>query len=513
MKIEYDKNNVWDPLKEETMTDFRKLTLLHSNDMHGDFLSKDQDDALVGGVSMLSGYVAKTREEEESVLYCIAGDMLQGSLIDSEYKGISTMEIMNFIAPDIACIGNHEVDYGLPHLLFLEKYAKFPIISANLYLKNTGTRLLDAHKIIEIDGIKVLFIGILTESILDSLKKDQFISGLVDIREAAGEVTKICDSYKTTDIDLTVVLTHIGFENDCALAQMLDPSTGVDLIIGGHSHTILREPADINGILITQAGVGTQQIGRFDLIIDKDHNSIYDYTWNLIPINEATCPKDDVLEKVIYRYKNQIDEKYGRILTHLGRKLTHPARTQETEIGNLFADIAQSMLDLDLMLLGSGALRKPEMGPVVTLSDLITMLPFAEGVLMIKVSGAQLRTAFEHVLLPERCDSTFEHYQVSKGTQVVYDQTARKVVSLTINGTVMDEARLYRVGLQPFHLNNLEKFLNLDPAVIQAQAQPITVCSSLINVIEEAFMTQTNLKAKVEGRLQRINLPQGDTHV
>ena len=114
------------------MKHLKKLTLLHSNDLHGDFLVEKVDDKLVGGVSMLSGYVNKVRREEENVIYAIAGDMFQGSLIDSEFKGVSTIEIMNLLAPDVVTIGNHEVDYGLAHLLFLEKCANFPIINANL---------------------------------------------------------------------------------------------------------------------------------------------------------------------------------------------------------------------------------------------------------------------------------------------------------------------------------------------------------------------------------------------
>lgn len=487
------------------MADLKKLVILHSNDMHGDFLSKDKNDALVGGVSMLSGYVSKVRSEEESVLYCIAGDMLQGSLIDSEYKGISTMEIMNYIGPDIACVGNHEVDYGLPHLLFLEKYAKFPIISANLYLKNQNTRLMNSHKLIEIDGIKVLFIGILTEAILDSLKSDVFISAFIDIKDAAIEVGKICDTYRTTDVDLTVLLTHIGFENDCALAALLDETWGVDLIIGGHSHTILDQPALINKVLVTQAGVGTAQIGRFDLIIDKDTNTIDTYTWHLLPIQESTCPKDEILESVINRYKHQIDEKYGRILTHFSRQLTHPARTQETELGNLFADIAKNMLGLDLMMLGSGALRKTELGPIVTVADLYAIFPFAEAVHQLKLSGAQLKTAFEFILLPERLNSTCEHYQVNQGTKIVFDQTTRKIVEFLIDGKALENETLYRVGLQTFHLNNLEKFLGISLPVVLSQGKPLVLCSSLTNVVEEYFMTHNNLKAKVEGRLQRIH--------
>ena len=101
--------------------DLRKLTLLHSNDMHGDFMSEKIDDRLVGGVSMLSGYIDKVRNEEENVAYVIAGDMFRGSIIDSEYKGISTIEIVNMLSPDVVTLGNHEVDYGIAHLLFIEK--------------------------------------------------------------------------------------------------------------------------------------------------------------------------------------------------------------------------------------------------------------------------------------------------------------------------------------------------------------------------------------------------------
>ena len=86
------------------MKNLKKLTLLHSNDMHGDFLAEEVDDNLVGGVSMLSGYVNKVRNEEKNTLYCIAGDMFRGSVIDSEFQGLSTIEIMN-IGLIIAIIG------------------------------------------------------------------------------------------------------------------------------------------------------------------------------------------------------------------------------------------------------------------------------------------------------------------------------------------------------------------------------------------------------------------------
>lgn len=229
---------------------YKKLTILHSNDMHGDFTAEKLDEKLTGGVSMLSGYVDKVRREEKNTLYCIAGDMFRGSIIDTEYKGLSTIEIMNALAPDVVTIGNHETDYGIGHLLFLEKCAKFPVINANLYIKSNFARLFQPYLIKEIDGMKILFIGVLTEEVMNQTKKEDIIGSFVDIHEAAREVGRICNAYHATDIDLTVLLTHIGFEEDKRLAAELDPAWGVDIIIGGHSHTFIQQPEIVNGIAI-----------------------------------------------------------------------------------------------------------------------------------------------------------------------------------------------------------------------------------------------------------------------
>ena len=92
------------------MKNLKKLTLLHSNDLHGDFTAEKVDEKLVGGVSLLSGYVNKVRSEEKNVIYAIAGDMFRGSVIDSEFQGVSTIQIMNLLAPDVVTLGNHTVD-------------------------------------------------------------------------------------------------------------------------------------------------------------------------------------------------------------------------------------------------------------------------------------------------------------------------------------------------------------------------------------------------------------------
>ncbi|MDA3936721.1 MAG: metallophosphoesterase, partial [Actinomycetota bacterium] len=279
----------------------KRFTILHSNDMHGDFFAQEEEGSkdLVGGLALLSGYINKVRQEEENVFYVIAGDMLQGNIIDSEFQGISTIEIMNYLAPDVAALGNHELDYGLPHLLFLEKVATFPLVNANIYIKDYFKRLMNPHIVLKKAGFDVLFTGIVTEKIMDSLGSDSLIGSFVNLEEASKAVGTITNAYKKSDIDLTVVLTHIGFESDVELAKMLDPAWGVDIIIGGHSHTILDKPAEENGVLIVTAGVGTDQIGRLDIVVDDETNSILEYQWRLIPIEPGVAEPDQELERYI----------------------------------------------------------------------------------------------------------------------------------------------------------------------------------------------------------------------
>ncbi|HMN12636.1 MAG TPA: metallophosphoesterase, partial [Bellilinea sp.] len=226
----------------------KRFTILHSNDMHGDFLAEagTAPGEMIGGLSLLSGYINTVRSQEKNVIYTISGDMVQGSIIDSEYRGISTIEIMNYLAPDVASLGNHELDYGLPQLLFLDKMANFPIINCNMYIKKYNKRLFAPYIVKTVDDFDILFIGIVTEAILDSLRMDNQISAFITLEDAATEIGHICDAYKNDDIDLTVLLTHIGLDSDRELAALLKPEWGVDMMLGGHSHSLMDQPELVN---------------------------------------------------------------------------------------------------------------------------------------------------------------------------------------------------------------------------------------------------------------------------
>ena len=482
------------------MKHLKKLTILHSNAMHGDFLAEDKSGKLIGGVSMLSGYIQKVRQEEENVLYAVSGDMFSGSVIDTEFKGISTIEIMNMLAPDVATLGNHEIDYGLGHLLFLEKCARFPIINANLYLTTNEMRLFQSHIILEVGGMKVLFIGILTEEVLAQARKDRLIGSFINVREAASEVGRICNAYRTEDVDLTVLLTHIGFEEDKRLAALLDPRWGVDIIIGGHTHTYLEEPCVVAGIPIVQAVTGTDQIGRFDLIIDTDRNALHSYTWELIPINGNHCPRDTALEKVVEAYSDAAEEKYNRYITRLAGVYTHPIRNRESQLGRLVADMFRNNLGLDVMLLGSGSLRLPQLGPLVTLRDLTELFPFEEEIIRVTVTGRQLKKMIRHIFRAEAlADDHAEYYQFSKGIRVVVSLGKKQVTELLFEDMPIDDTRLFRVGLQTYHFVNMGALLSVSQEEAAQNAPIKTLATSARDALDE-YLSRVELVTCPEDR-------------
>lgn len=480
-----------------------KLVLLHSNDMHGDFLAESKDGNDEGGVSLLSGYIKEVREKEKNTIYAIAGDMFRGSIIDSEYKGFSTIELMNFLAPDIATLGNHEVDYGLAHLLFLEKCAKFPIVNANMYVKTNHARLFNPYKILNVNGLNVLFIGIITDEVLASTRSEEIIGTFVDVWDAAKQVGVIIDNYKTTRIDLTVLLTHIGFDKDQELARLMNPDWGVDLIIGGHTHTYMDEPCVINGIPIVQVGVGTDQIGRFDITIDTDEHKMIDYKWQCLPINSKLCKKDEILEDVLKSYKNETDRKYSRIITNFKRPLTHPDRYQETELGNLFADLLQVDSSFDVMLYASGSIRVKSLGPIVQYQDLKECLPYNGVIYMLEVTGKQFRHMMKYMLRDEALapGAHSEFYQVSKGVRMVYSKSRHEFEEFSLNGNEIKDDDMIKVAIQDYHYNNFDEFFDVPLAEVLANKKARVVITDDFSIFEELLCSMNQVDAKIEGRI------------
>jgi 5'-nucleotidase len=391
-------------------------------------------------------------------------------------------------------------------LLFLEKMANSPIVNANLYIRQYQKRLMRPYLIVDKAGFDILFIGVITDAVLDALQMDSEIGSFISLEEASTEVGKICNAYKDEDIDLTILLTHIGFDSDKELAALLKPEWGVDMIIGGHSHTILEQPAVVNNILITQAGVGTDQVGRFDIVVDDATNSIVECQWQLIPVDNSLAPPDKELQKYIDSFKDVVDRKYNTIICKLAQKMTHPRREEETAVGNLFADILAERAQVDVALIGSGSIRATELGPLVTLGNLRAIFPYDGPLFKFVITGAQLKKTFAYVMRAENRTGEGECYQINKGVKVAYNEADRALESLTINGQPLPDDGRYTICLQDYHYKNSAGTISLTNEELTTLGHAQVVTTSVCDVLEEYLRAHQNLNSTVEGRLEYKNV-------
>jgi 5'-nucleotidase len=282
---------------------------------------------------------------------------------------------------------------------------------------------------------------------------------------------------------------------------MLDPDWGVDLIIGGHSHTILEEPGQENGVLIVTAGVGTDQIGRLDIVVDDDLNKIVEWDWQLVEIEPGIAEPDHDLEQFIASFQAVVDRKYNVLVGKLARKLTHPLREIETELGNLMADCFAQAAECDVMLLGSGSVRVEELGPRVTLGDMTACFPYDDTLTNYTVSGEALRQIFAHIMRNANRDGEGECYQVNAGVRAVHDDSNDSLVSLEIDDESVCDEDTYTVCLQGYHANNAEANLGIGLVETEDDGVVRVVATSAQDVFEEYLRANQNADAKVEGRL------------
>lgn len=301
---------------------------------------------------------------------------------------------------------------------------------------------------------------------------------------------------------MVVLLTHIGIEADRKLAELLDPDLGVDLIIGGHSHTLMEEPEVVNGIPIVQVGTGSGHIGRFDIEYDTIRNRITKCDWQCLPIGPETAEPDPVMETLLSTYQGKVEEKYRRIVTTFVRALTHPARNQETELGNLYADLLQVDSSFDIMLMGSGAIRKESLGPLVEYQDMLETTPYDDQLWMLKVTGKQFRQMVQFVLRDEAWEGHTEFYQFSKGVRIVYRKSTHTIEVFQFQGQDITDDQELLIAMQSYHYQSFTEFFSVPLEEVAANMKPRVVATSVNNIVEEYFSTHQGLDAHVEGRLE-----------
>lgn len=247
-----------------------KLIILHSNDTHSriePMPATDKQYPSMGGVVNRKAIIDSIRQTNE-VLLIDAGDIVQGTPYFNLFEGRTETECLNNIGYEVGTIGNHEFDNGVENLDFIVSSLNYPIVACNYDF--TGTKLENKVKpyvILKKKGLKIGIIGVCVnpEGLIskDKFAPLKYLPAIETANKYAKEIRQKCD--------LVIALTHIGFGDDKKLAAQ---SEDIDLVIGGHSHTFLKEPEKIknkNGkeILVTQVGKNGVYLGKIEVNIQK----------------------------------------------------------------------------------------------------------------------------------------------------------------------------------------------------------------------------------------------------
>lgn len=267
------------PFLKPEVSSGNKLTILYTNDTHArldPFPDNATQFAGLGGIARRANLINQIRKQEENVLLFDAGDVFQGTPWFDVFGGEVDLKLMSEIRYDAMAVGNHEFDHGLQALADAAGNASFPMLAANYSVKETPLNNLVQRFIVkEIAGIKVGIFGLGIE--LPGVV-DPKLYGAIRSRNpevwANGMVTSL---RRYHNCDLIICLSHIGYQyaddriDDCTIARK---AGGIDLIIGGHTHTFLDQPVRIinpegTQTLITQMGHSGVRLGRMDIDIDS----------------------------------------------------------------------------------------------------------------------------------------------------------------------------------------------------------------------------------------------------
>ena len=251
----------------------KELIILHTNDTHSRIEPLPETDRNFpdkGGVVRRATYIDQTRKENKNVLLFDAGDFLQGTPYFNLFKGEIEVKAMNLLGYDAVTLGNHEFDYGLEVLENVARLAKFPIVSSNYDFSETKLNgLIEPFIVFNKGGVRIGVISInIQPKGLIAASNYKGVKYLDPLETANSMAEMLRNKYKC---DMVICISHLGHNSDLNMAES---TKGIDIIIGGHSHTFMKQPTlrkniDDNDVLIFQTNGRGVYVGRIDVKLEK----------------------------------------------------------------------------------------------------------------------------------------------------------------------------------------------------------------------------------------------------
>lgn len=329
-----------------------ELVIISTNDMHGS----------IDNMPALATLVNQIKAEGVTPLVLDAGDKWTGNpYVDlNAEKGKPMIELMNAVGFDATTVGNHGFDNGLATLAKRIKESKFATLSANMDSDTSCLEQLRPLTFFVRDGVKICVLGML------NTQREGYPDGKVEnfggVKFSDG--LKIAPEYATyrDSCDVFIALTHLGAEQDSVLAQVLPQ---LDVIVGGHSHTVMPEGQMVNGVLMTQTGKGLKYAGVTRLKIKR--GKVVGKSYSLVPL-DSVAPNPEIA-KMVAQYKNapELMEVVGRLDSVMDKRL----------FSNLTADAIRDAVKSDFGFTNKNSVRLDKhAGGDFTVADLFSMEPF-----------------------------------------------------------------------------------------------------------------------------------------
>lgn len=426
------------------------LTLLHINDLHGHLLPEPGkpvgNTAPVGGAARLAQMIADERAKNPGgVLLLSAGDMFQGTPISNVFGGQSVIEIMNYLKFDAMAIGNHEFDWGGDALQRLAASATFPFLAANIEdQQGRGLPLSKPYVILQRNDLKIAVIGITTPETAFTTKPD-YVSGLT-FRDPKEILPPLIKELRSGGIHIIVMLSHSGLDADLVIAEQV---SGIDVIVGGHSHSAVTHPLRVNDTIIVQAGCYGAYLGVLQLDIDPATHRILGYTREneLKPVSAAPGERvDEKVSAIVARFNDQIKGVFARLVGETTLDLVRNP-VAESNVGDLIADALRETTGADFAFQNGGGIRASIPKGKITLEQVYTLLPFDNVVVAMDLTGDQIRRTLE-----QNATSAHQLLQVS-GLTVHYALARREgspVIKVQVGSQPLEPRKTYRVATNDF---------------------------------------------------------------
>lgn len=390
-------------------------------------------------------------DAEAAPLVLFSGDALNPSSFSIVTKGMHMVDALNGLGLSAACVGNHDLDFGVENLERARERSNFPWLLSNCNARETGEPLAGALQsvLLRRQGVTVGLMGLIESDWLECLGAVQPED--VEYTDFVKRGTELAAELRKSGADIVIALTHMRVPNDTRLAN---EATGIDIILGGHDHHY--EVAKINGVTLIKSGTDFREFSTVTLQ-RKSAEDRWTCEATRVEVTGET-PEDPDVRAIVDKTGVEMEKRLAQVAGDAavpldGRFIT--VRTRESNYANLLVDLAREETKTDLVMVNSGTFRCDEIqGPgQLLLGHVLKMLPMPTPILTVEMTGDVVLECLENGV--SRWPAKEGRFLQVSGVRFRFDGTAKpgsRILqhTVTVGDDPLDVTKLYRVGVSYF---------------------------------------------------------------